>query len=91
MLVKSGAFLLSGVVYPVTVLPGWLQIGSWFLPHTYALDGLRLALLQGASWSQITPQLVALVLFGTGILSVGSLLFKYAVYRARLDGSLGQY
>lgn len=91
VLVRSGAFLLSGVVYPVTVLPGWLQIGSWLLPHTYALDALRLALLQGASWSQIVPQLVALVLFGAGMLTVGSLMFKYAVYRARLDGSLAQY
>ena len=89
--VNSAAFLLSGVVYPVAVLPGWLQAGSWALPHTYALEGLRLALLQGASLSQVAPQLSALALFAAGILPLSFLLFKYALYRTKVEGSFSQY
>ena len=91
LLVNSGAFLLSGVVYPVSVLPGWLQVGSGFLPHTYALEALRMALLQGASLAQVSSQIGALALFAVGALSASYLFFTYAVRRARLEGSLAQY
>ena len=91
LLVSSGSFLLSGVIYPVAVLPNWLQIGSWMLPHTYALEGLRMALLQGATVSQVAPQLGALMVFAAVIFSVSILFFKYAVRRVRVEGSLAQY
>jgi len=91
MAVTSGAFLLSGVVYPVSVLPGWLQVGSWVLPHTYALEALRLTLLQGASLSQVAPQLIALVFFSMGVLPLSFLFFRYAVRRAKVEGSFAQF
>jgi ABC-2 type transport system permease protein len=91
LLINFGAFLLSGVVYPVAVLPSWLQAGSMMLPHTYALEALRMALLQGASASQVSPQLGALVLFAVGSISASYLLFTYAVSRAKIEGSLAQY
>jgi ABC-2 type transport system permease protein len=61
------------------------------LPHTYALEALRMALLQGASASQVSPQLGALVLFAVGSISASYLLFTYAVSRAKIEGSLAQY
>ena len=91
LLINSGAFMLSGVVYPVAVLPGWLQAGSLVLPHTYALEALRLAALQGASVPQVSSHLGALALFAIGSISAGYLLFSYAVRRAKSDGSLAQY
>jgi ABC-2 type transport system permease protein len=91
MAVSAGVFLLSGVVYPVSVLPGWLQAGSWVLPHTHALEALRLALLQGASIAQLAPQLLVLALFGSGILLAGLILFSHAFHRARVEGSFTQY
>jgi ABC-2 type transport system permease protein len=91
VLVSAGVFLMSGVVYPVEVLPGWLQTGAWALPHTHALEALRLALLQGASVSQLAPQLITLASLGLGILLAGLMFFKYALYRARMEGSFTQY
>lgn len=91
MAVGAGVFLLSGVVYPVSVLPGWLQAGSWILPHTHALEALRLALLQGYSIAQLAPQLFILALFGAGIFLAGLVLFNYAFQRARVEGSFTQY
>ncbi len=40
--------LLAGVYFPLSVLPGWLQTVSFFLPFTHALEGLRQAVLN--SW-----------------------------------------
>ena len=41
--------VVSGVYYPVSVLPGWLQAVAKISPATYALRGLRHAILNGAS------------------------------------------
>ncbi len=32
---------LSGVFYPITVLPGWLQVVAHALPSTYVFEGMR--------------------------------------------------
>jgi len=83
--------LLGGVYYPVAVLPGWLQPLAALLPITYALRGLRLALLQGAAWSALFPDIAALALFSVVLLPVSLLAFRYAVRRARFEGSLTHY
>jgi ABC-2 type transport system permease protein len=40
--------LLSGVIVPVASEPGWLQVVSNVLPLTYAVNGLRSVMLEGA-------------------------------------------
>ena len=49
MVIGSLSFFLSGVLYPVTVLPAWLRAIGRLLPLTHALAVLRGALLVGAS------------------------------------------
>jgi ABC-2 type transport system permease protein len=39
--------LLSGIVFPITTEPGWLQVVSRLLPLTYGVDGLRDVMLKG--------------------------------------------
>lgn len=91
LLITSGAYVLSGVVYPVAVLPGWLQTASLALPHTYALEALRLTLLRGASLGEIASDVAVLTIFATVTLPVGLALFKLAVRRAKVEGSFSQY
>src|SRR5918999_989942 len=45
-----GSFLLliSGVYYPIDVLPGWMQSLAYVSPVYYALEGIRATLLDGA-------------------------------------------
>lgn len=85
------ATLLGGVYYPITVLPDWLQILSRLIPVTYALRAMRLALLQGASFAALLPDILALALFGALFLPLSLVAFRYAVQRARIDGSLTHY
>lgn len=83
--------LLSGVYYPVAVLPGWLQSLSAFLPMTHSLRAMRLALLEGASPARTARELGFLALFTVLILPAALLAFRWALRRARADGSLTQF
>lgn len=37
--------LLSGILLPMSLAPGWLDIVSWFTPLCYVVDGIRAAFL----------------------------------------------
>lgn len=42
---------VSGIYYPVSVLPGWLQPVAWCLPSSYVFEGLRAVMVEGvARW-----------------------------------------
>ena len=45
--IQSCLLLVSGVYYPVAVLPEWMQALSKLSPATYVLDGVRAAMLDG--------------------------------------------
>ena len=85
------SWLLGGVMYPVTVLPTWLQTLAALLPITYAIEGMRAALLRGATWHELWPSLGALLVFAIIALPLGLVSFQYATRRAQITGTLGQY
>jgi len=41
--------VVGGILFPVNILPDWLQVVAHFNPVTYALDAMRAALLGGAT------------------------------------------
>ena len=58
--VAQGLLLVvSGVYYPVSVLPDWMQWISVISPATYALDGIRAAIIDGAGVSSMWPRHLA--------------------------------
>ena len=85
------SLLIGGVYYPVAVLPDWLEKISYLLPITYSLEGMRMALLQGSTLISLLPTIIPLVIFSTLMLPLSLGLFKYAVNRAKIEGSLIQY
>ncbi|MHB0878770.1 MAG: ABC transporter permease [Anaerolineae bacterium] len=80
--------LVSGVYYPVTVLPGWMQALSRFSPATYALDSMRAALLENASWERLLPNMGLLVAMGLVTIPVGVWVFSRAEHYAKRTGKL---
>lgn len=90
-LFNAGAMVLSGVIYPVNVLPPALQSLSVFLPITHGVEAMRLVLLKGASLQQTLPHLLILAAFAVVLVPAGLLLFHIAVNKARRDASLGHY
>ncbi|HSH04910.1 MAG TPA: ABC transporter permease [Anaerolineae bacterium] len=85
------ANLIGGVLYPIEILPTWLQPFSYLLPITYALRAIRLALLTGASWAELQTDIIALIIFCLILFPTSLLTFRYAVNYARADGSLTHY
>ncbi|HTS14277.1 MAG TPA: ABC transporter permease [Candidatus Sulfotelmatobacter sp.] len=61
-LVLAPQFLLSGVLFPVSSLPGIIQPLAPVLPLTYAIDGLRQVFIRGADLSVGALQLDLVVL-----------------------------
>jgi ABC-2 type transport system permease protein len=87
----SLSWLLGGVIYPITILPDWLQKFSYLLPITHSLEGMRLALLKGLSTNDLLPHILALTLFSVVLLPISVGLFGYGVKRAKIEGSLTHY
>jgi ABC-2 type transport system permease protein len=85
------AGLVSGVMYPVTVLPSYLQSLARLVPVTYSLQGMRIALLQQASISTLWPTLRALLLFALVLLPVSFAVFSWALRRTKVTGTLSHF
>jgi ABC-2 type transport system permease protein len=88
--VAQGLMLVvSGVYYPVSVLPTWMQWVAKISPATYALRGNREQILNGAglAWADVWPLLV----IGALSIPIGLLVFKagerYAKQRGKLKRS----
>lgn len=89
-IVRAILLLISGVYYPIDVLPDWMQPLARISPATYVLEGLRAGLLHNkAIWSpEIWNNTWPLVL--TAIISVplGIYIFSIAERYAKKTGRL---
>jgi ABC-2 type transport system permease protein len=83
--------LLAGVYYPISVLPNWLEVLSRFIPLTYALDAMRLAMLKGSSLFDVRFDILVLLGFTVVLTPLAFLAFRKALKRAKMEGSLIQY
>ena len=90
-LAASLVLLLSGVLYPVELLPQWLQTLGGLVPLTHALDGMRLALLTGATIADLKDTLIILSGFAVVLMTIGLGAFDRAVEIAKHTGSVTQY
>ena len=91
MLFMSTSELFGGVFFPISVLPSWLQTVSHLLPMTYSLNGMRHALLQGYTLGELAPEIGALVIFSAVLVPASLLAFRYAVRKAKMEGTLVHY
>jgi ABC-2 type transport system permease protein len=80
--------LVSGVYYPVSVLPEVLRKASVFSPATYVLDGVRKALLEGAPTTQLWGYVWPVLLMGAALIPLGLVIFKQAELYAKRSGKL---
>jgi ABC-2 type transport system permease protein len=83
--------LLSGAVYPVSVLPGFLRVIAWCIPATWGITATRDLLLGGAGWRDVLPYVLVLVGFVAVLLPLSLAAFRACVGTARRHGLLGSY
>jgi ABC-2 type transport system permease protein len=91
--------LVSGVYYPLEVLPGWLQPFAKLSPATYSLSACRKLIgigpghgqqgqLIGAPISAVVPELLMLTLMGLVMVPVGLWVFGHVERWAKKTGKL---
>lgn len=88
--VQALVLLFSGVYYPITVLPGWMQEVARFSPATYALEGVRGAILHGTEVVALWPCLWPLLVMGVVFSPLGVVLFRRAERYAKRTGRLSR-
>ena len=85
--VMQGMMLVvSGVYYPVSVMPHWMQAVAKISPATYALRGDRAAIVNGAglAWADVWPLLIIAVV----AIPLGLAIFKRGERYAKQHGKL---
>src|ERR1051325_3155526 len=80
--------VVSGVYYPVSVMPDWMEWLSKLSPATYALEGIRSAVLDGASLGELGDQLWPLLVLGIVSIPVGLAVFRAGERYAKRHGKL---
>ena len=83
--------LLGGMMYPVSVLPPAMRLLARLIPLTYSLEGMREALLEGASLGRLWPQILALGIFAAVLLPLSFVVFAWALRRTKINGTLTHF
>ncbi len=87
-------YLLSGTVFPITILPDWVHPLSLALPTTYWLEGLRRSLLDVRSLppplEDVGQETVTLLLAGTTVV-LGVIAFLFFHWCERRAWRLGLF
>jgi ABC-2 type transport system permease protein len=74
------SIFLSGFFFPLDAMPKVLQWISYIFPLRYYLVIIRSLTIKGSSMASLQNEIIALVIFGTGIMTIATLRF-----RKRLD------
>ncbi len=74
------SIFLSGFFFPLDAMPKVLQWISYIFPLRYYLVIIRALTIKGSGVASLQNEIIALVIFGTGIMTVATLRF-----RKRLD------
>jgi ABC-2 type transport system permease protein len=79
---------VSGALFPLSVLPPWLQAIGRAMPTRFAFDGLRAALYANGGWEADAVVLLAIAAIA---LPFSAWVFGRALGHARRAGTLAQY
>ena len=80
--------VVSGVYYSVDVLPGFMQAISKISPATYALEGIRSAILEGAAVGSLWHDIWPLIVIGVISIPMGLGVFRTGERYAKRHGKL---
>ncbi|MEW5945696.1 MAG: ABC transporter permease [bacterium] len=75
-LILLPAFLLGGLIFPVEVLPKWLQAASFLFPLRYANIPIQKVLIEGETFAGVWKHLAGLVAYGVVMITLGSLTLR---------------
>jgi len=80
--------VVSGVYYSVDILPEPMQMVAVLSPATYALEGIRSAILEGAGVGALWGEIAALLAIGVVSIPLGLWVFRRGEMYAKRHGKL---
>ncbi len=85
------ARIFSGIYYPLAILPVSIQFISYLIPHTYALQSVRLIMISGYGFSYpvVRNDLLIMVLFCLASMCSGVYLLDKAIRKAEHSNGVG--
>lgn len=83
--------VISGTLFPITELPGWLQAIARLSPLTYALDALRSATLTNQPTTSYRTDLLVLIAYSIVLLPVSAWVLDRAFRLAQRRGTLSTF
>jgi ABC-2 type transport system permease protein len=81
-------YILAGFLFPVLLLPGWTTPISYLLPPYWAAIALHGTSTANAPIEQTLFAWVMMIVFSIIDLFIASRLFKFMLYKARVDATL---
>ena len=87
-IVEAFLLLISGVYYPIEVLPSFLQVIAKVSPVYYVLEGIRTAILDSTPTVELLPYIIPLVIIGIIGMPIGVWAFRRAEIYAKKTGKL---
>ncbi len=87
-IVEAFLLLISGVYYPIEVLPGFLQVIAKVSPVYYVLEGIRTAILDATPTADLLKYIVPLIIIGVIGMPIGVWAFRRAEIYAKKTGKL---
>ncbi|HEU5422256.1 MAG TPA: ABC transporter permease [Nitrolancea sp.] len=87
-IISSLLLLVSGVYYPISVLPGWMQAAARISPATYVLEGMRATILDGRPAGALGHYLLPMAVIGLITIPLGMLVFTTVERYAKRTGRL---
>lgn len=83
--------ILAGMLFPVSVMPDWLQMISKCLPLTHALEAMRMLILAGKTLGQVKNSVIALFIFFVALLPLTYLINKVCIKLAKRTGAFSTH
>lgn len=85
------ARIFSGVYYPIAIIPSSIRFISYFVPHTYALKGIRMIMMNGYNLtdSSLIPYTFAMIAFSFASVFCGIILLNRALAKAQNENGIG--
>ena len=81
LLLQFPMMFISGILFPIDQLPGWLQLIGKGLPLYYAADALRKIVILNASLNAIMPDIIILIVYTFITMTLAIPLFERAMKR----------
>lgn len=84
-------FLICGFLFPISILPIWLQPVSAILPPTWAIELLRVVTNNASTPTQILEAFIILIAITVVYSGISYVAYVAVDRKARMDGKLGVY